>query len=151
SINTTDSQSIMTALHNIAHPHPWFRPPQVDAWVRRTHWATAGTLLAITLWRYRRREQSGRAEMRFAGALIVVMALASPVCHLHYFVFCLPLVASLWASPRSLGLLAVTAFFVLANAATLLPVDLFRSFGLTTVAALSLWAMAVVTRDRAAA
>jgi hypothetical protein len=147
SINTTDSQSMMTALHNIAHPNPWFRPPQVDSWVRRTHWATAVALLMITLWRYRQK-QSGRSEMRFAGALMVVMAVASPVCHLHYFVFCLPLVTSLWVEPRSRGVFAVTALFVIANAASLLPIDLFRTFGLTTLAALGLWASAIVTRDR---
>jgi hypothetical protein len=147
SINTTDSQSILTALHNIAHPHPWYRPPQVDPWVRNTYWASVAALLAITLWRFRRREQTGRAEMRFAGALMVIMAVASPVCHLHYFVFCLPLVTSLWSGPRSRGLVTVTALFLLANAASLLPVELFRSFGLTTVAALGLWGTAIVTRD----
>jgi hypothetical protein len=90
--------------------------------------------------------------MRFAGALMVVMALASPVCHLHYFVFCLPLVASLWGAARpSRGVMAVTAFFVLANAASLLPVDLLRTYGLTTLAALALWGTAIVTRDTPAA
>ena len=80
---------------------------------------------------------------------MVVMTLASPVSHLHYFVFCLPVVASLWADERpSRGVVAVTAFFVFANAASLLPIDLFRSFGLTTLAALVLWGAAIVTRDR---
>jgi hypothetical protein len=150
SINTTDSQSMMTALHNLAHPNPWFRPAVVDSWVRRTHWAAAVAMLAITLWRFRRPDHSARTEMRFAGALMVVMTLASPVAHLHYFVFCLPLVASLWAGERSRGLVTVTAFFVFAHAASLLPVDLFRSFGLTTAAALALWGTAIVTRDRSA-
>jgi alpha-1,2-mannosyltransferase len=149
SINTTDSQSMMTALHNLAHPNPWFRPPKADPWVRRTHWGTAVALLAITLWRFRR-EQSALVEIRFAGALMVVMTLASPVSHLHYFVFCLPLVASLWAEERpSRGVVSLSAFFVFANVASLLPIDLFRSFGLTTVAALMLWGAAMLTRDRA--
>jgi len=148
SINTTDSQSMMTALHNLAHPNPWLRPPKAEPWVRRTHWGMAVALLAITLWRYRR-ERSGRSEVCFAGALMVVMTVASPVSHLHYFVFCLPLVAGLWATEqRSRGLVTVTAFFVFANAASLLPIDLFRSFGLTTLAALVLWGAAMVSRDQ---
>jgi hypothetical protein len=142
---------MMTALHNLAHPNPWFRPPVVDPWVRRTHWGAAFAMLAITLWRFRGPDRSARHEVRFAGALMVVMTLASPVAHLHYFVFCLPLVAGLWAGERSRGLVAVTAFFVGAHAASLLPVDLFRSFGLTTVSAIALWGLAIVTRDRSAA
>jgi alpha-1,2-mannosyltransferase len=138
--NRTDSQSIMTALHNLAHPHPWYRPMTADPWVRAAHWVTAACLLGATLLLPGRREPSTRDELCFTGALVLVMALASPVCHMHYFVFALPLVMGVWAEPRPRFATVAVAAFVFANCASVLPIDLFRQYGLTTAAALGLWA-----------
>jgi hypothetical protein len=149
--NTTDSQSIMTALHNVVHPHQWYRPAQVDPWVRRVHWAVGGVLLLLTLARAGRGVQSPRDEVCRMGALTVLMAVVSPVCHMHYFVFALPLVAGLcWGRPGRF-VSAVILAFVVANLLSCLPVPLFRQFGLTTLAALALWAVAMTRPGRAAA
>jgi hypothetical protein len=149
--NTTDSQSIMTALHNVVHPHQWHRPAQVDPWVRRVHWAVGGVLLLLTLGRTGRGVGAPRDEVCLMGALTVLMAVVSPVCHMHYFVFALPLVAGLnWGRPGRFASAAAIAF-VIANLLSCLPVPLFRQYGLTTLAALALWGVAIARPRRATA
>jgi hypothetical protein len=153
----TDSQSIMRVVHNLRHPHPWFRPLAVDRSTLVIHWAAACVLTLLTLAVAGRGAPTPRGEVQFIGALMVVMAVISPVCHLHYFTFALPLVTALWAGPRPRWLIAIFGVFLLSHVASLfhvewsrdLPAKFLREFGITTVTTLALWAAALVLPPKA--
>src|SRR5262249_13008322 len=137
--SATDSQSIQCAIHNLRHPHPWYRPTLADRWTRLAHWSVAGLLTVLTLVTLGRRPATPGNEAALMGALAVVMALTSPVCHPHYFVFALPLVTALCSGPRGRFQFAALVIFTVANAASLLPLRVpnspiqpFRDFGVTT-------------------
>jgi hypothetical protein len=95
------------------------------------------------------RKSNPQREALTLGALIIVMVLASPVCHLHYFCLTLPLIIGMLAvamtrqdSARQLysflGLLAVN---ILCTTLPIFPgMDLLRDHGLATVGTLLLWA-----------
>jgi hypothetical protein len=84
----------------------------------------------------------------FFGNLSVIMAVLSPVCHLHYFCLCIPLlmglVAASWDPQRGWkrrpALLALELAFV---GATLLPnlpgFEVLRDLGSATGGAMLLW------------
>jgi hypothetical protein len=80
--------------------------------------------------------------------LTVLMPLLSPVCHLHYFCFALPLVAGLLAAgegPGRLGLGLVLAVHFVANLLPHLPgLELLRDLGVAAHATLLLWLAAGV-------
>jgi hypothetical protein len=153
----TDSQSIMRVVHNLRHPHPWFRPLALERSTLVIHWTAAGILTLLTLAIAGRGAPTPRGEVLFIGALTVVMSVISPVCHLHYFTFALPLVTALWAGPRPRWLTVVFGVFLLAHVASLfhvewsrdLPAKFLREFGTTTVTTLALWAAALVLRIQA--
>jgi hypothetical protein len=143
-VTGTDSQSILCVLHNLRFANPWARTSKVAPWTRAAHWAIAGLLTAVTLIVHGRRSPSPRNEVAFIGALATVMSVITPINHLHYFVFALPLATALWAKPsRQVPREALASFFV-ANVASMLPILALRMYGLTTVAALLLWAVALV-------
>jgi hypothetical protein len=153
--NTTDSQSIMSVLHNLAHPDSWIRPAEFEPWVKMAHWAAAAVLATLTIGVVGRRKRSPQNDLLFGGALCVVMAVVSPVCHLHYFVFVTPLLAALWWAPRSRWTTGVLANFVVVQALSLFPIRLsgesampFREFGVTTAAALAVWGVAIADARR---
>jgi hypothetical protein len=147
----TDSQSIQRVIHNLRHPHPWYRPVIIERSSRNIHLAAAAILTALTLVVTGRRPVTPRNEVAFIGALLVVMTVISPICHFHYFVFALPLVTALWAGPRPRWLWAVFTAFVVTHVASLLPFEwspefpaqYLREFGTTTVTTLALWAAAL--------
>jgi hypothetical protein len=151
----TDSQSIQRVIHNFRHPHPWYRPVIGERSTRDIHWAAAVVLTMLTLVVTGRRPPTPRHEVAFMGALLAVMTVISPVCHLHYFVFLLPLATALCAGPRPRWLTALFIAFVLANVVSFFPVVLsrdmpalyLREFGATTVTALALWAAALILPD----
>jgi hypothetical protein len=100
-IETTanDSQSLQAALHNTLHPIRAYRPPQPTILVRWIPRLVGVALTMMTLasagWR---RNLGGPDLTLFLGALIINMLLLSPVCHLHYFSLCIPIVMGLVAS-----------------------------------------------------
>jgi hypothetical protein len=156
-VTATDSQSFQAALHNLLHRNRDTRPPQPSAKVRRAHWAIAGLLTAVTLLVLWRRRGDRPAEMTGLGALVVVMALTSPVCHLHYLALAVPLVmgtlAASWERAGTdrvgPGLLTVGVLNLLANVLPNLPgMQAVRDGGLATAGALLLWGagLAVVWR-----
>ncbi|MGL4461799.1 MAG: glycosyltransferase family 87 protein [Planctomycetia bacterium] len=105
-MNATRSQSPMAALHNVLHlerPRKE-RPAEASAFVRAVHWSLVGGLTLAVL-AVGRRPASANAALvdllRFTS-LTTLSALASPVCHLHYLTFALPLAASLLACVCSL-------------------------------------------------
>ena len=78
------------------------------------------------------------------------MAVVSPVCHLHYFVFVTPLLTALWPGPRSPWTTAAMAAFFVVHTLSLFPIGMpwtpampLREFGLTTATALAVWAVAL--------
>jgi hypothetical protein len=145
-VTATDSQSLAAVLHNMLHLDRATRPDVPSPAVRRAHWGIGGALTLLTLlaagWR---RGGAGR-EVLFAGMLTVLMPLLSPVCHLHYFCFALPLVAGLLAAGARPGLLGLVlgVHFV----ASLLPhlpgLQVLRDLGVAAYAVLLLWLAAGV-------
>jgi hypothetical protein len=95
----TDNQSFGAVLHNCLHPDPFTRPPEAEPWTRQVHWGLSALLALATLLASGRGELSPARLALLGGALLTLMFLSSPVCHLHYLVMSLPL----W-----MGLLAVT-------------------------------------------
>jgi alpha-1,2-mannosyltransferase len=156
-ITATDSQSFQAALHNLLNPDRDNRPPKPAREVRLAHWAAGGLLTAVTLLVLWRRRGDRPAEVAALGALVVVMILTSPVCHLHYFALAIPLVAgTLAASWERSGtdrlapaLLLAGVLNVVANTLPNLPgMQAVRDGGLATAAALLVWGvgLAVVSR-----
>src|SRR5262249_45129196 len=112
----------------------------------------SGILAVLTLVAAGRRKRSMTQEVMFFGCLILVMLLASPVCHLHYFALALPLVMALLAqkwkplAPLRQRLLWWTFFglFFLANAIPQIPaLHLTRDIGLAMWGAIVLWTAGV--------
>ncbi len=66
--------------------------------MRAAHWALGAVLTAVTLWAgMRRRRGDAISDALFPAALIVIMLPISPICHVHYFIFAIPLVMALLA------------------------------------------------------
>jgi hypothetical protein len=162
----TDSQSVLTVLHNTLYRDRATRPNDASPRERGVHIViglvlTMGTLLSVG-----RRPLHGADVPLFVGALTLVMLLLSPVCHTHYFALALPAVMGLlaraweeepdrvWLRP---GLAALFGLVVAGNVLPLLPYawgEFLKDTGLAMYAALALWLTACVIlarrRDRAA-
>jgi hypothetical protein len=99
----------MAMLHNTMYLDRATRPDQVSPTVFRMHLVIAGAFTLLTLcaggWR---RSESAAKETIFVGMLLVVMMMTSPVCHLHYFPWLIPLLMGLiqwqWQHGASLHL-----------------------------------------------
>jgi hypothetical protein len=152
-ITSTDSQSILAALHNTIHRDPETRPADASPTLRYLSYLLGGLLTAVTFWAAGKHSLSGPAVPLFLGALVLDMLLLCPVCHLHYFSMALPLVVGLLAwnwehrpAPR-LGwpvacvLAGNVAFNVLPNLPSLRPL---RDMGFAIYGALLLWGTAIV-------
>jgi hypothetical protein len=148
---STDSQSFAAMLHVWRYPDPLTRPRSAEADIRLAHALLSLLMLAVTMvmaWRSRRHA----ADLLIVfGAFHAVMLLASPVSHMHYYLFALPLVAGLWfdGMQRHPGLgacfsrmMGVMAIWGLATALPLFPwpwAVLLRDFGAGTLATVGLW------------
>jgi hypothetical protein len=148
-VTATDSQAPVVLLHNALYPDPATRPSEASDAVRWGHRLIAATLTILTLLAsgWSRRIDPIREALTL-GALIVVMILASPVCHLHYFCLTLPLVIALLAAEhqatpsvrRLYVLLALIAANILCTALPSFPgMQVFRDHGLATAGTLLLW------------
>jgi hypothetical protein len=144
-----DNQSAQAVWHRLRYPNPYARPAQADPSTRLVHWLSGAALTALTLAAAWRRRLKGAALVTWLGALTIVMALLSPVCHLHYFCLALPLGSGLLAcawerdggfhGPRLLNV-GFAAYAVL-YAVVLLPGDFLttlREGGVVMVATLGL-------------
>jgi hypothetical protein len=158
-ITSTDSQSLLAALHNNLHPDRATRPSDASSALRMVSYLLGGLLTAITFWAAGwKRLPAGRDIPLVLGALVLNMLILCPVCHLHYFCLGLPLVMGLLAyswerRPASqlgwplAGLLAAnTVLLALPN----LPGwgMLLRERGCALLSALLLWVAAVVCLRR---
>jgi hypothetical protein len=145
----SDSQSFSQILHNLTNPDPAKRPRRLAPWVRKAHWGLGAlfTVAALFAWlRARRRDAIG--TVIFLGLLIVTMLPISPVCHIHYFLFAMPLVMGLFAAmwertpfprvePACMVLFSVN---IALNALPSLPAfESWKEFGMPLGATLLLW------------
>jgi hypothetical protein len=153
---STSGQSIQYVVHNWRHPVEATRPPDYEPISKRIHWACSFVLLGVTgLAIHRTRHADAGRRLVAFGALAVVMMLTSPVSHLHYQAFALPLVAGLWltaVSERPGRMMpGGTPFFVLALwglmiGTSMMPIPVWkglRPFGTCTAATLLLWGYGV--------
>ena len=154
-VPATDSQSFLAVFHNTLHPDRATRPRQASLAVRASSLAAGALMTLITLLAvYRRRTDTGPVAVLFPSALMIVMLLLSPVCHLHYFAFLAPLVMGLidakWQQGHDdklgLGLLILFSVNVTVNALPNFPImSLSRDFGLAASGTLILWLAAIWT------
>ncbi|MBX9585344.1 MAG: DUF2029 domain-containing protein [Gemmataceae bacterium] len=152
----TDSQSFQAAIHHVLHADKErvFRPPHASRETRLAHWAIVAVLTGATLWATRRRLTDAPADqLLFLGALSALMTLATPVSHMHYYAFVLPLTAGVWLKGVSLrpgaavagpGATAALVVWGLLTALPLFPGPFFervRECGLGAAATVGLWAV----------
>jgi hypothetical protein len=151
-VTASDSQSPLAIFHNTLHLDRATRPPHASAAVRWAHRTTGAVMALVVLlaagWRLR---PQPAAEVLFAGALMIVMELMSPVCHLHYFCFNVPAVAGVLAAcwhDRGTDKLSrpMALFLGLLPVVTLLPhlpsLWILRDVGLTMYSVMALWLVA---------
>lgn len=130
-ITATRSQSPLAIFHHWRYwqVDRYQRPGQPSQATRIAHWLAAVSIAAAVFWIDRRLVHDSLRELVLLANLSMAMILSSPVCHLHYFVLCLPLVACLFArdfklsdcaTARSTTLLA-SACFAFVSTLTLLP------------------------------
>ncbi len=153
-ITSTDSQSIVATLHNTLNLDRSTRPPQASVPVRLISWLIGGCMTLLTLLAAGRRQTiSGTSEVAFFGALVLIMILLCPVCHLHYFSFALPLVMALvaarWQGTGTLHLGAgMIGLFIVNAIGNALPhiwgLELLRDVGLAMYMTLALWLVGVI-------
>lgn len=156
-VTATDSQSFQAMIHNTRYPDPATRPRQASAPTRAAHWLIGGVLTALTLWAGRRRPGGAAADLLTFGSLVVVMILLSPVCHLHYFCLCIPLVMGLigWRRQQGRAGLGLGLWLLLAANLAANVVPQFSAFqplrdgGLASYGALLLWLTATLALWRA--
>jgi hypothetical protein len=145
----TDSLSVMSVLHNTQYPLYWRRPTAYAPWVRPAHAVIGLSLLVLVLGVSRtgggpRPATDGGRELLPPALLLVLMAVLSPVCHTHYFVFSLPLVIALWTAAPSGRLLAVFVAHAAVNLAVLLPpLRICRELGVALYSTVILWGLGV--------
>ena len=144
----TDSQSLQAMLHNTLNRDVATRPRQPAAWILGVNYLLGGVLTLLTLWPARRRSANIVLAL---GALILVMLFISPVCHLHYYVFALPLVMGFLAQDfqrhgrvgRGISLL-LSLNMITWIVPNLPGLELWREVGLATYGAFLIWLVAVV-------
>jgi hypothetical protein len=147
-----DSQSLVAALHNGLHLDRNTRPPHADQAVEMAAHGICALLTLLTFAAAGLRRAGPAAAVLLFGSLIIVMLLAAPVCHMHYFTFLVPLlmgvltarwrrrndarVGPAWAAVLWLG----GAAYVLAS----LPgMETLRDVGLSMYPVLLIWVLAV--------
>jgi hypothetical protein len=96
-VAATDSQSFLSAIHNNLYPDRSSQPATASAETRLVHWGVVGVLVtAIGITAVRRGVTEPVDRLILLGLLTLVMLHATPVSHMHYYAFGLPLAAGLW-------------------------------------------------------
>ncbi len=94
----TDNQSFSSALQASLHPDRDTRPRRASLAIQAASLGLGAVLTLLTLWAGRGgRARTGPGVALFVGCLAIVMLMLSPVCHSHYFVLEVPLIAGLLA------------------------------------------------------
>jgi hypothetical protein len=95
-ITTTDSIGVKNALHNWMYPGEEKYDRAMHPIAKAVYLLLGFAMTFLTLWP--RGSSSSEATPPTAhqlGGLILLMAIFSPVCHMHYLLFCVPIVMSL--------------------------------------------------------
>jgi hypothetical protein len=160
-VAATDSQSVLAAVQAWQHPDPAARPPRATRAAKVAHVAVCGAMLLATAWvGFRRTSPAPADQLVLFGCLCAVMMLTTPVSHMHYYAFVLPLVCGLWL--RGLGerpgaltagarTTAALAAWAVVTAVPLFPGPVFdrlRESGLGAAATIGLWALGLATIAR---
>ncbi len=153
-INKTDSVGIRNALFNWTHFDPQQRPTDYSPAIVWGYRLLGGLLTLVVLWPgtlgFARAPWFAATQF---SALVQLMAILSPICHLHYFIFCLPLVICLMAGQWQHGntlrlapwLCAVLATFLVTNIVPSLPgLDRLKDLCVNMLGSLPLFAAGVV-------
>jgi len=156
STTATDNQSFAAIIHNIRHPGRLSRPLDADRLTKFLHLMLAFGLAGICLvvgWRNLGEHPADR--LVYFGAVTLLMLFMSPVSHMHYYVFALPIVAGLWGrslAQRPDAVLAdrPTQFLLfgwgIVTGMALFPLSWLqeaRSFGWCLIVTLGLWVYAL--------
>ena len=150
---STDSQSFVATLHNAMYPDRTKRPLDASPAVRRCSYIIGGFMTLATFLVGWRRKLAGPDIVLQFGALMIVMILLCPVCHLHYFSFAVPLImgflAAAWqdnAAPRlGIGLGLLLGANMILNFLPHIPgLEIVRDLGLAMYCAVILWGTALV-------
>jgi hypothetical protein len=160
SITKTDTQSFMAIMHNTQYltTHYRYRPANPSDAIRLAHWGLGAVLtLIVCLAAGWRRNEKPLAEMFFLGLLVMLMMFLSPVCHLHYFAWLIPVVmASLlleWENRRDLDLSLGWMTLLILNNVVHIGAHMtenpdirvvFRDFGLATWVGLAIGVIGVI-------
>ncbi|MBN9519941.1 DUF2029 domain-containing protein [bacterium] len=160
-VTATDNQSVQAAVQAWLHPDRATRPDHADPAAKAAHLAVAGAMLLVTVWvGFRRLTPAPADQLVYLGALFALMTVASPVSHMHYYAFLLPLTAGLWlrslaARPGRLAADARTTRMLIGwgilTAVPLFPGPVFdrlRECGLGPVTTIALWAVGVAAIGR---
>ncbi|MBA4027606.1 MAG: hypothetical protein C0475_00415 [Planctomyces sp.] len=170
-LSESPSQSLLSITHNYVNlpARRGQRPADPSALTRGVHAAASAAMLALTLWAIPGGLRPWRRPLARAGpdpnaalsvgCLAAVMIAASPVCHMHYFAFHLPLMTALvarWAAlhpAQSLPLKgwAVGGAYAAVHVVSRLPGPdhALQDLGLPMASGLALWAMGVGALRRA--
>jgi alpha-1,2-mannosyltransferase len=155
-VTSTDSQGFPTVLHNTLNPDPVTRPTQSDPLVRLVAMALAGLVTLATLLAIGRRLKTPgtqpAAEMMLAwGIMILPMLFTSPVAHLHYYCWCVPMMMALLvlAPPRGWALAGWLIWVGVFYTVHVLPHIpgwgiIFRDLGVAMYGGLLCWVVAMV-------
>jgi alpha-1,2-mannosyltransferase len=166
-IHSTHSQSFQSVIHKTVHlretllAHSVMPQSLLSPVTRAAHWAIGGllTLLTLAAAGTRRASDDALREVILLGCLMIIMALLSPVCYLHYLVVSLPIVmafvAHAWErrgdASLGAGWRTLIGFNIAANGLPQLPwFGVLKDLGLATYGSLTLWATGLrVMRERA--
>jgi alpha-1,2-mannosyltransferase len=153
-ITATDSQSYLAVLHNLLHWERSTRPAQATPLLHLSHWLIGGVLTVITLAARGLKAKGNREEeLMFLGGLILMMILASPVCHLHYFCLVIPMVMAITVRLLEGGMghammcswtLAAAAYLTVQILPQLPRLEKLRDGGVAIFAALLVWIVAII-------
>jgi hypothetical protein len=155
--SSTDSQSLVATLHNTLHLDRTTRPRNASPTLRNVSYLFGAFMTLATFLVGWKKKLAGPILTLQFGALMLVMALLSPVCHLHYFCFALPLVmglmAAAWEQSRAphlgIGLASILGTYVVVTLLPQLPgLELLRDLGLAMYGALLLWGTALLVMGR---
>jgi alpha-1,2-mannosyltransferase len=152
-VNATDSVGVRNALQNWSHPDRLTRPEEHSSQVTWSYRGLGALMTFLVLWPGTfGRALSAWGRLEQFSALILLMAIFSPVCHSHYLAFCLPtatcLLARSWQNRDDLrlgvGLASLFAIFVVTNVLPSLPDwEILRDRCLALFGTLPLWAASV--------
>lgn len=152
----TDSQSFQAVIQNWRHPDRESRPPTADPEAKLAHWVIVLLMLLATFAVGLRAARDAPTQLTVFGCIGIIMMLATPVSHMHYYILAFPLTAGLIARdltarpdaaiPRVSVLLPLIAWAV-ATSLPLFPGEFcqdLREFGLGTVVSVGMWAWGLV-------